>query len=106
MANTDARHDGEDCAEHQPPEDGEEVTAPALILPPSQFETEEELRAPYANEMLLLAFEGKHKKFEVGYDAKGRTPSYAPPQSIIQVRETGLVHKLKRLWHKIFNEPK
>lgn len=70
------------------------MKAPELILPPSRFAHEEELRAPYANEMLLLAFEGRHKKFEVGYDDNGKKPSYCPPQSSIQKKGGGLFSKI------------
>lgn len=102
MAHSNAPHDSEDISEHQEGEQGE-VKHQDLILPPSLFIHEEELRAPYANEMLLLSFEGHHKKFEVEYEPEGKTPSYKPPLSSVNIKPGGLRGFFKRLWNRLLN---
>src|SRR5687768_12932618 len=98
MAHSDSRHDGED--EPKPEQDEEDEQE--VILPPSSTRPEAGERVPYANEMLLLSFEGKHKKFEVDYESEGKAPSYRPSQSSIQPKKPGLIAKLKKLANKLF----
>lgn len=61
MAHSNENHDGENHAEdaegpHQ------KVRTTQTILPPSN---PDDVRVPYANELLLLSFEGQHKEFEL-----------------------------------------
>lgn len=57
---------------------------------------EDECKTPYANEMLLLSFEGQHKKFEVSYETDSGGPPQ-PPLSSIQFIDRSLLGRLKKI---------
>lgn len=54
---------------------------------------EDECKTPYANEMLMLSFEGQHKKFEVSYEMD----SGGPPLSSIHFIDRSLLGRLKEI---------
>jgi hypothetical protein len=54
------------------------TTTAETILPPPSTDYEDDFRVPYANEMLLLSFEGHHRPFEIDRAPRGKRPSYAP----------------------------
>lgn len=61
------------------------MRATRTILPPSQHNPDD-VRVPYANELLLLSFEGRHKEFEVPEEGL---------VSLIRVRATQLLRVVK-----------
>jgi hypothetical protein len=66
MAHPNENHNGEGHAERaESPH--QTVRASRTILPPSQHNPDD-VSVPYANELLLLSFEGRHKEFEVPKD--------------------------------------
>lgn len=71
------------------------MTVGETILPPPSTDYENG-RVPYANEWLMLAFEGHHKKFEIDMSPRGERPSYAPPADE-DTEDAGLLTKLARL---------
>ncbi len=59
MAHQDEKHDGEDHARDSEDRAELEVRPRSTLLPPK---TSDDEKAPYANEMLLLSFEGRYKQ--------------------------------------------
>lgn len=97
MAHTNAPHDGKNDPEHQSDAE-EEVKKPKLILPPNEFDAEE-LRTPYANEMLTLTFEGHHKKFDVSYEPDGGAPKDCA--TVSETENGSLLSRVKRFLSKL-----
>jgi hypothetical protein len=70
------------------------------IIPPPSSHPDEGFRMPYANEFILLSFEGHLKPFRPAPLKYGERPSYAPtaaPESPVSC-----IRPLKKRWWQLF----
>lgn len=72
------------------------------ILPPPSSSPEEGFRMPYANELILLSFEGHLKPFRPAPLKYGPAPSYVPgAPAPTEPPRRSFIQRLRRCWAEL-----